>query len=213
MQGEDGGGGLVNGFGVVLRAAGGRVGDGGQAQAGGKRGGGEQGDEGKESGNANPVGDERAEDEREDEGDADARAEHCHRLAEFFRRGDVGGIRQRDGGNRPHALHRTRGNHHIYVAGTRGEQAARDKEGETARDDRFAPVAVGEPAVGDLQQPLTESIDAKRDADQGFVRPRQLVRIQAEHGENHEQAEHPRDVNGGEGGNAALPARLAHAAS
>ena len=154
VQGEDGRGRLVNGFGVVGFAACRRAGNGGQAQSGDEGSGGHQRDEGKESGDAHPAGKQRTEDEREDEGDADARAEDGHGFAEFFRRGDVGGIGERDGGDRPHALHGASDNHHFDAGRAGGEQATRGKEREATGDNGFAPVAVGEPAAGDLQQPL-----------------------------------------------------------
>ena len=154
VQGEDGGGGLVDGFALVFVAAGNGVGGVGQAQSGDEGGGGHQRDDEEQSGDADPARQQRAEDEREDEGDADAGAEDGHGFAEFVRRGDVGGVGERDGGNRPHALHGAGGNHHFDVTRAGGEQAARGKEGKAAGDDGFAPVAVGKPAAGYLQQSL-----------------------------------------------------------
>ena len=63
MQGEDGGGGLVDGFALVFVAAGNGVGGVGQAQAGDEGGGGHQRDDEEQSGDANPARQQRAEDE------------------------------------------------------------------------------------------------------------------------------------------------------
>ena len=96
----------------------------------------------------------------------------------------------------------------------RGDEAA-EREDEKARDDDgFSSPAVRCPAEGNLQQRLREAVGPERDADERVVAAAgERFRIQREHRQDDEHAEHPQPEDAGEAdGGAALGGRHAAAA-
>ena len=93
----------------------------------------------------------------------------------------------------------------------RGDEAA-EREDEKARDDDgFSSPSVRCPAEGNLQQRLREAVGPERDADQRVIAAAgERFRIQREHRQDDEHAEHPQPEDAGEAdGGATLGGRHA----
>ena len=76
------------------------------------------------------------------------------------------------------------------VVGERRHHAAEREHQKSGGDHRPAPESVRQDAERYLEHPLSQPVDADGDTDEQRRVPRVLVRVNAEHGQEHEQPEH-----------------------
>ena len=136
---------------------------------------------------------------REREHQADRGADHRHHLGAVLVAGEVGGERGDRGGDRARALQHAADDDHVDAVGERRDHAADDEQHQAEDDHRLAPEAVGRRPVGDLQAGLGEAVGADREAHQGeIVATGNLGRVDGEHRQDQEQAEHAQGEDRGE---------------
>ena len=156
-----------------------------------------------EARDARELRDHGTEDQRERERDADARADDRHHPGPMRLAGHVARQRHHRRRHRARALQRASGDDAPDVVRHRRHHAPEREDQESGRDDRPATEPIGEDAERHLEHPLREPVDADGDAHEQRRVSRVLVRVDAEHRQEHEQPEHAQREDARERGDGA----------
>ena len=154
------------------------------------------GDRGQDRGRPEQPGDARdprqggTEDEGERERGPDAPADARHRLGPMRLPGEIAGQRHHRRRHRAQTLQRASGDDPPDAVRERRDHAAEREDHEPGGDGRLTSEPVGEDPERHLEDPLGQSVDADRDADEQRRMPRVLVGVHAEDGQEHELPEH-----------------------
>ena len=161
-----------------------------------------------DAGDPDPARQRRSDDQRDGEGEGDADADRRHALGAHLVAGQIRGQGDGDGGDRPATLDRAADDDPMDTVRQRGHQTAEQEEGQTAVDHRLASDAVGQQPKRDLEDRLGQAIGADRQTHQQGRRAGQVLGVEREHRQHHEEPEHAGRKDGGKaGGGAALGSR------
>ena len=154
-------------------------------------------------------------DERERERGADRHADRGHRARAYRVARQVGGEGEHRGGDGARALDDAADDGPADRRRPRRDEAAEREDEKACDDDGLSSPTIRRPAEGNLQQRLRESVGSERDADQRVVEAAgECLRIQREHRQDDEHAEHSQAEDAGEAdGGATLGGRHAHGRS
>ena len=150
----------------------------------------QQGGEVEHPGQAKVAGHQRAEHHGDAKGHADRQADGRHGGGAHLLAGLVGQKRHDGGGHRTAALQTATDNHHGDGVRLGGDHAADQKQPQASSNHRLAPDAIRQQTEGNLQYRLGQAIDAERQPHQQRGGPDQVVGVEGEHGQHHEQPEH-----------------------
>ena len=132
--------------------------------------------------------------QRHGEGEADGRADHGHDLGAMLLAREIGGHGddcRRDGAG---ALDGAADDDAPDVGGHRGHETADGEQHQAEHDDAFASEPVGGHAEGDLQDALTQAVDAHGQPHQRLVVAARHVR--GMHGKHRQDQEQPQHAQG-----------------
>ena len=158
---------------------------------------GQQPRHGKDAGQADMCGQDRACDQRQCKHQADTGTHQRHGLGADFIACQVGEQRGHCRRYRPGALYRTPDHQFGQRGGPIRQKAPGSKQQQPENDDGLAPQPVRRHPERQLQDALGQAIDTHGQADQGrIVTPRVMAGFQGKHRQYQEQAQHAQAVDG-----------------